>query len=121
VPHTQPWFAGVANLRGGLHGVVDLARFLGLPELDSVDAGRDQARLIGLGASLGLNGALLVDRLAGLRSGDQLRRQADDGADATPARPSFAPTLWLDANGRSWQALDLGALARDVRFLSIAA
>jgi len=28
VPHTQPWFAGVANLRGGLHGVVDLARFL---------------------------------------------------------------------------------------------
>jgi hypothetical protein len=50
-----------------------------------------------------------------------LRRQADDGADATPARPSFAPTLWLDANGRSWQALDLGALARDVRFLSIAA
>lgn len=122
VPHTQPWFAGVANLRGGLHGVVDLARFLGLPELDAVDSGRDQARLIGLGASLGLNGALLVDRLAGLRSGDQLRRQADDdGADATPARPSFAPTLWLDANGRSWQALDLGALARDVRFLSIAA
>ena len=30
VPHTQPWFAGVANLRGGLHGVVDLALFLGL-------------------------------------------------------------------------------------------
>ena len=30
VPHTQPWFMGVANLRGGLHGVVDLAAFLGL-------------------------------------------------------------------------------------------
>ena len=29
VPHTRPWFIGVANLRGGLHGVVDLARFLG--------------------------------------------------------------------------------------------
>jgi twitching motility protein PilI len=122
VPHTQPWFAGVANLRGGLHGVVDLARFLGLPEADAGDAGHDQARLIGFGASLGLNSALLVDRLAGLRSGDQLRREADDdGASATPSRPSFAPTLWLDANGRSWQALDLGALARDVRFLSIAA
>jgi twitching motility protein PilI len=25
VPHTQPWLLGVANLRGGLHGVVDLA------------------------------------------------------------------------------------------------
>jgi twitching motility protein PilI len=121
VPHTQPWFAGVANLRGGLHGVVDLARFLGLPEVDAVDAGRDQARLIGFGASLGLNGALLVDRLAGLRSGDQLRSRTDGAASTMPARPSFAPTLWLDANGRSWQALDLGALARDVRFLSIAA
>ena len=28
VPHTQEWFAGVANLRGGLHGVVDLSAFL---------------------------------------------------------------------------------------------
>jgi chemotaxis signal transduction protein len=30
VPHTRPWFLGVANLRGGLHGVVDLGGFLGL-------------------------------------------------------------------------------------------
>ena len=30
--HSQPWFLGVANLRGGLHGVVDLACFLGLSE-----------------------------------------------------------------------------------------
>ncbi|MES2959162.1 MAG: chemotaxis protein CheW [Pseudomonadota bacterium] len=121
VPHTQNWFAGVANLRGGLHGVVDLARFLGLPVQAGADAGRDQARLIAFGASLGLNGALLVDRLAGLRGSDQLRNQADDVVEAGAARPSFAPTRWLDADGRSWQALDLGALARDVRFLSIVA
>ena len=49
VPHTQPWFAGVANLRGGLHGVVDLARFLGLPDAPVGEAGREQARLIALG------------------------------------------------------------------------
>ena len=30
VPHTQPWLAGVVNLRGGVFTVVDLARFLGL-------------------------------------------------------------------------------------------
>ena len=121
VPHTHAWFAGVANLRGGLHGVVDLARFLGLPEQASADVGRDQARLIAFGASLGVNAALLVDRLAGLRGSDQLRSQADGVVEAGAARPSFAPTRWLDADGRSWQALDLGALARDVRFLSIAA
>ena len=28
IPYTQPWFLGVANLRGGLHGVVDLAAFI---------------------------------------------------------------------------------------------
>jgi len=121
VPHTQAWFAGVANLRGGLHGVVDLARFLGLPEQAGAEGGRDQARLIAFGASLGLNGALLVDRLAGLRGSDQLRSQADDAAEIDAARPSFAPTRWVDADGRGWQALDLGALARDVRFLSIVA
>jgi len=118
VPHTQPWFAGMANLRGGLHGVVDLARFLGLPDAAASDAGREQARLIALGAALGLNAALLVDRLAGLRSIDQLRVDAEQG-DAD--RPTFAPTRWRDADGRHWQALDLAALAQDVRFLSIVA
>jgi twitching motility protein PilI len=120
VPHTQPWFAGVANLRGGLHGVVDLALFLNLPAA-AADAGREQARLVAFGASLGLNGAVLIDRLAGLRGADQLQQQADDGAEGAAARPTFAPTRWRDADGRSWQALDLAALAHDVRFLSIVA
>jgi twitching motility protein PilI len=118
VPHTQPWFIGMANLRGGLHGVVDLARFLGLPDAAVSDAGREQARLIALGAPLGLNAALLVDRLAGLRSVDQLHAEAQPG-DAD--RPNFAPACWRDAEGRRWQALDLAALAQDARFLSIVA
>jgi twitching motility protein PilI len=118
VPHTQAWFAGVANLRGGLHGVVDLARFLGLPDAAMGDAGREQARLIAFGAVLGLNVALMVDRLAGLRSIDRLQSDAT-GGDAE--RPAIAPTCWRDADGRRWQALDLAALAQDVRFLSIVA
>jgi twitching motility protein PilI len=118
VAHTRPWFAGVANLRGGLHGVVDLARFLGLSDLPPEAVGREQARLVALGATLGLNSALLVDRLAGLRSSDQLRAEADEG-DA--ARPPFASSCWRDGDGRRWQALDLAALAKDVRFLSIVA
>ena len=118
VPHTLPWFAGVANLRGSLHGVIDLARFLGLPDAAPGDAGRDQARMIALGASLGLNAALLVDRLAGLRGIDQLRKpEQDDDA----GRPAFATTRWQDDDGRLWQALDLAELVHDVRFLSIVA
>jgi twitching motility protein PilI len=39
VPYTQGWFLGVANLRGGLHGVIDLAVFLGLePSVQLRDA-----------------------------------------------------------------------------------
>jgi twitching motility protein PilI len=119
VPHTREWFVGVANLRGGLHGVVDLARFLGLPELPGTDMAREQSRLIAFSASLNLNCALLVERLAGLRGADQMR--IDDKAPAPGTRPTFAPAAWLDAAGRSWQSLDLAALSRDEQFLSIVA
>jgi twitching motility protein PilI len=121
VPHTRPWFAGVANLRGGLHGVVDLARFLSLPDAAVPEAGRDQARLIALGAPLALNVALLVDRLAGLRAIENLHADPDDVNRPNAARPAFAPVRWRDNEGRSWQALDLAALTHDVRFLSIVA
>jgi twitching motility protein PilI len=119
VPHTRDWFVGVANLRGGLHGVVDLARFLGLPALSSADVAREQSRLIAFSATLNLNCALLVDRLAGLRGAEQMR--ADEKSPAPGLRPAFAPASWLDAAGRSWQSLDLAALARDEQFLSIVA
>ena len=36
VPHSHRWFLGVSNLRGHLHGVVDLAGFLGLKTGDRV-------------------------------------------------------------------------------------
>ena len=117
VPHTQGWFVGVANLRGGLHGVVDLAGFLGLPEGPSAEPAREQSRLVAFGAALGLNGALLVDRLAGLRSSDQMSVAPADGV----ARPAFAGAVWLDAAQRAWQSLDLARLARDEHFLSIVA
>jgi twitching motility protein PilI len=117
VPHTRPWFVGVANLRGGLHGVVDLAGFLGLPDAPASEPLREQSRLVAFGAATGLNSALLVDRLAGLRSSDQMRAAPTDGA----ARPAFAGAVWLDAAQRAWQSLDLARLAQDEHFLSIVA
>lgn len=123
VPHTQPWFMGVANLRGLLHGVVDLAAFLGLREpLQAAvlrDKLREQARLLAFNPGLDTHCAVLVDRLSGLRGAHQLRRVEDQAAD--PGRPRFAPALWSDAQGRSWQEIDLAALARHEQFLAIAA
>jgi twitching motility protein PilI len=116
VAHARDWFLGVSNLRGGLHGVVDLARFLGLSEA-SRELGRDQARWVALGAAVGLNCAVQVDRLLGLRSADQLTAQAEVQGQM---RPAFAGVRWADADQRVWQSLDLAALASDEHFLSVA-
>jgi twitching motility protein PilI len=121
VPHTQPWFLGVANLRGGLHGVVDLAAFLGLRPPLARDAVREQARLLAFNPTLGSHCAVLVDRLAGLRSRQQLQPEPPEAADTAP-RPAFAAGgRWRDADGRPWQEIDLAALARHELFLAIAA
>ena len=118
VPHTQPWFAGVANLRGGLHGVVDLAAFLGLRAARRAadDGCASSARLVALNPSLGVNCALLVDRLAGPAQ----RRTTCSRATPTTRqaqRPAFAGARWRDADGRSWQEIELAALAADEQFL----
>lgn len=116
VPYTQPWFLGVANLRGGLHGVVDLAAFLGVKGAErGVETGRERAQLVALNAGLEINCALLVDRLAGLRSATQLTPEPDAGE----ARPSFVGGRFRDAGGRLWQELRLAELAHHPAFLKI--
>lgn len=116
VPHTRSWFAGVANLRGGLHGVVDLAAFLGLRARTAGDVAREGSRLVALNPGLGVNCAFLVDRLAGLRHDGDLTGQDGD----TSPRPNFAGDRWRDASGRVWQEIKLAALAADGQFLAIA-
>ena len=117
VPHAVPWFIGVANLRGQLHGVVDLAAFLGLrPTMAAPESVREHARLLALNANLGSHCALLIEKLAGRRSAEQLTAEA-----ASEGRqPGFAGARWRDAEGRVWQEIDLPALAQNEQFLGIA-
>ncbi|AKJ27767.1 chemotaxis protein CheW [Caldimonas brevitalea] len=119
VPHTAPWFIGVANLRGGLHGVVDLAGFLGFRNTAAgvapSDSVRDQARLVAFNPMLEVNCALLVERLSGLRSKEQLQPDTDE----LHGKPAFVGGRYRDAQGRKWQELSLGALAADEAFLKI--
>jgi len=112
VPHSHPWFLGVSNLRGHLHGIVDLAGFLGVKLSEAL---REQSRLVAFNATLDINCALLVDRLAGLRSEGQLTPEKDDGA----SRPPFVGARYRDEGGRVWQELNLAALAGDEAFLRI--
>ena len=105
---------GVANLRGHLHGVVDLAGFLGVK---THETGREQSRLVGFNHALDINCVLMVDRLSGLRSEDELSPELGD--DDALARPGFAGARLRDAAGRPWQELKLSELASDETFLRI--
>lgn len=118
VPYTQPWFAGVANLRGGLFGVVDLASYVsGQAPPMKTEMARNESRLVALNTALEVNCALLIDRLAGLRKQDAF---VDFSAKAEGA-PEFFGNQYVDANGASWQEISLQQLARQADFLTIGA
>ncbi|MBC7718141.1 MAG: chemotaxis protein CheW [Pseudorhodobacter sp.] len=120
VPHAQAWFLGVANLRGHLHGVVDLARFLGIKSADRPhEAVREQARLVAFNAASEINCALWVDRLAGLKNEHELTVRAR--APESGPTPAFVGQIYSDQGGFLWQELHLGELASDDTFLSITA
>lgn len=118
VPYTQDWFMGVANLRGGLYGVVDLASFVsGQPPAPRSDAGRAESRLVALNALLEINCALLVDRLAGLRNMDAFTSSTE----RAPGAPDYFGSGYTDAGGTYWQEINLQALSQQPQFLSISA
>ncbi len=113
VPHSHRWFLGVSNLRGHLHGVVDLADFLGVK---AQELGREHSRLVGFNQSLDINCTLMVDRLSGLRSEAELTLEPEVvGA----ARPAFVGVRLRDDAGRVWQELNLAELAADEAFLRV--
>jgi twitching motility protein PilI len=119
VPYTEPWFLGVANLRGGLYGVVQLSAFLcgeAAAPMAS-DAARAQCRLVALNEMLEVNCALLIERLVGLRGVDAFVASQAPDADA----PAWLGHAYTDAAGARWQEINLQALSQQPRFLSIGA
>lgn len=116
VPYTQDWFLGVANLRGGLAGVIDLVRFMGDAPVRTEQA-MAETSLLALNAALELNAALLIDRLAGLRGTDAFESCEPPPEDA----PLFFGNVYRDGAGVCWQELDVQALSQHPEFLGISA
>ena len=109
VPLARPWFRGVANIRGNLYSVTDLAEFLG----GAATAVTGQARLLVISDRFRAGCALLVGRSLGLRTSGELE-----------PRPGAAASKWTraeytDAGGRRWRELDVQALVRDPEFLDV--
>ena len=118
VPYTQNWFAGVANLRGGLFGVVDLASYVsGQAPPTKNELARTDSRLVALNSALEVNCALLIDKLSGLRNQDAF----SDFSEKAPDAPDFFGNQYVDLNGATWQEINLQLLAQQAHFLTIGA
>lgn len=120
VPYALPWFRGVVNLRGGLYGVVDVARFVSgdlAAATVSVAPTPTEAIVVTFNAALDVNCALLVDALAGLRSPEVFASAQAPAADAPP----YFGNRFTDTGGESWQEINLQILSRLPRFLNITA
>jgi twitching motility protein PilI len=112
VPLTQPWFRGVANVRGNLYSMVDFAAFQGG---EAIPAGMER-RVILVSDRLIGGAGLLVSRMLGLRNPEQftaLERPAD--------APAWVAGVFSDAGGARWMELDLPALVNEPRFIEVGA
>ncbi|MDD2721219.1 MAG: chemotaxis protein CheW [Gallionella sp.] len=103
VPLSQDWFRGVANVRGNLYGVVDIAAYL----QNGAASGEATNRILLLAERYGFNTALLVDGVLGLRDTSEWRRSVEDGAQ------------FVDKQGVSWRSLAVVELVEQPEFLQI--
>jgi twitching motility protein PilI len=117
VPYARPWFLGVANLRGVVCGVVDLAAFLGCAQ-EGRDArhGLARGRLVSFNPLLDVNGAVLVDAILGVRTVSSFER-------CVPPGPSDLPcwgSTYTSADGQAWREVNLQNLSQLDAFRAIA-
>lgn len=123
VPFTRPWFRGVANVRGNLYSVVDMAAYEHSGTAASTSSGGSgQAASAGSGQASGdannrvllvadrfaFNVALLVDRVLGLRDARTWSQSEVDGQ-----------IEYRDEQGVSWRKLDVRGLLGQAEFLQI--
>jgi len=101
VPLAQPWFRGVANVRGNLYGVADIAVYLKI----GAASGEIANRILLLAERYGFNTALLVDSVLGLRDASAWRQ--DDN------------NQYFDDQGLMWRKLDVVELLGQPEFLQI--
>jgi twitching motility protein PilI len=108
VPVVKPWFLGMANVRGVLYAVNDLAQMLE-HTFFSISS---EARLLLISEAITPNVAFVVDRMIGLRKVDemQLRAEAADESICLKAQ------TYQDEENQVWHMLDCDKLVRSKEF-----
>lgn len=109
VPLTQPWYAGLANVRGKLVSVADLGLFAGEEPIVLTPT----ARIVLVAERYQFHCALLVERMVGLRN---RARFTEAGVTDLPDGPAWQGSRLRDSDGGLWQELDVGVLINDETF-----
>ncbi|QOJ22093.1 MAG: chemotaxis protein CheW [Gammaproteobacteria bacterium] len=112
VPLTQPWFLGLANVRGNLYGITDLGVYLG----GNPVAFNQKSRILLVITGNKLYGGFIVNNMLGIRG-------LSEFIPVKPAKkklPKCVTAQYKDAEGRQWRQLSLFQLAGDERFLQVA-
>ena len=104
VPLTKSWFLGVANVRGNLYGVTDLAAY----EKAGAASGNATNCVLLVSERFAFNAALLVDRVLGLRDTQNWKKNE-----------VYGQVEYLDETGASWVKLDVQGLLQQAEFLQI--
>jgi len=110
VPLVQPWYQGLANIRGNLTGIVDLSSYRG----EAPQAAGAESRFVTFAPGLGVHCALLATRVLGLRNLAEMTEQTEQ----TEQQDAMG-TQFVDADGQRWTRLDLALLVREARFLDV--
>ena len=110
VPLTKPWFLGIANVRGNLYSITDLAQMIAQPptKLSS------NTRLMLVSNDLSNNVGLVVDRLIGLRNTADMKKKKLKQASAF----CMKPLEYTDHASDAWQELDCYQLIKSTIFIN---
>ncbi len=108
VPVVKPWFLGVANVRGVLYAINDLAQLLE-NTLTSVSS---NARLLLMSETVVSNVAFVVDKMVGLRKLDEMKLREE----AVEETPCLKTQTYQDDENRIWYMLDCDKLIRSKEF-----
>lgn len=104
VPMSKPWFRGVANVRGNLYCVADMASYLNKGLADASNANR----VLLVADKHAFNAALLVDRALGLRDTRSWKESKIEGR-----------IEYTDDKGMTWRKLDVTELLDQNEFMQV--
>lgn len=110
VPLTQPWFLGLANVRGNLYGITDLGIYLGGSSMPF----NLKSRILLASINKKLSGGFAVNSMLGIRERSEFILLKNKKNKASVLNQ------YQDSEKRIWEELSLFAIMHEEQYLQIA-